>query len=186
MNCSQGSREVNMENIVIERTYVPAMDQDAYYQMAKEAMGCLDLYRASWIESFLAEDGSSLMCRFQAPDAESIRMVSRGDGAAQKRVWAGEVHDTGRLGLATAVVERRFEEPVTVEEVQAIEDAAAWCLELHKVTFLRTFFSADRKHMLCVYQAPDAESVRLAQLQAKMPVNRVWACRHYTPDNLFS
>ena len=67
---------------------------------------------------------------------------------------------------------------------QQAEDAAAWCLELYKVTFLRTYFSADRKRMLCLYQAPDAESVRLSQQQAKMPFERVWACHNYTPENL--
>ena len=57
-------------------------------------------------------------------------------------------------------------------------------MELHRVTFLRTFFSLDCRRMLCLYQAPDAESVRLAQRQAGMPLERVWACRHYNVGNL--
>ncbi len=31
------------------------------------------------------------------------------------------------------------------------------------------------KHMICVYQAPDAESVRLAQRQIGLPVARAWS-----------
>ena len=77
-------------------------------------------------------------------------------------------------------MERSFDNPVTVEAMQAIEDAGAWCMDLHHVTFLRTFFSSDCKRMICLYQAPDAESVRLAQHQAKMPLERVWACRGFT------
>jgi Nickel responsive protein SCO4226-like len=42
------------------------------------------------------------------------------------------------------------------------------------VRFLRTYFSADRRRMLCVYDAPDAESVRAAQQTIAMPVERVW------------
>jgi hypothetical protein len=38
--------------------------------------------------------------------------------------------------------------------------------------------------MLCLYQAPDAESVRLAQHQANMPVDRVWACHNFMMDDL--
>ena len=59
---------------------------------------------------------------------------------------------------------------------QAIEDAGAWCLETHRVKFARTFFSLDRTRMICLYQAPDAEAVRMAQRQAGMPMERVWAC----------
>jgi hypothetical protein len=175
-----------MDNIVMERAFDPRLRGEDFDAMVESSVDCLPLYRATWHESVLATDGSALICRFQAPDSESIRMLSRGDGSISKNVWTGTVHDTGRPGLANVVVERRFEEPTTLDEIQALEDAATWCLDLHKVTFLRTFFSADHKHMICLYQAPDAESVRLAQQQAKMPVNKVWACLHHTPDNIFS
>jgi len=175
-----------MEPIVMLRRFEPPLDQQTFYRMAEESAGCLSLYRAEWQESLLAEDGRSLICRFEAPDAESIRQLSRGDGARDKSVWSGTVHDTDRPGMATVVVERSFGEPTTVEALQGVEDAGAWCLDLYKVIFLRSLFSADCKRMLCLYQAPDAESVRLAQQQAKMPVDRIWACRNYTPENLFS
>jgi hypothetical protein len=170
-----------MEDIVMEREFDPPMDDKAFHKMAENLADCVSVYRADWQESFLSDDGRSLVCCFKAPDSESIRQMARGDSSQSKTVWAGTVLDTERSGLANVVVERRFEEPVTVESLQAIEDAAAWCLELHKVTFLRTYFSADRTRMLCLYQAPDAESVRLAQQQAKMPVERVWACHHNAP-----
>jgi hypothetical protein len=58
-------------------------------------------------------------------------------------------------------------------DIQAIEAAGAWCLEAHRVTFVRTLFATDRRRMLCLYHAPDAESVRLAQRQANMPMETV-------------
>jgi hypothetical protein len=76
--------------------------------------------------------------------------------------------------MEIVVVERTFAEPVVFEEIQALEDRGAWCLEMHRVRFLRTYFSADRRRMICVYEAPDAESVRLAQSKAKMPFDCVW------------
>jgi len=169
-----------MAHIVLERQFDPAMPPDDFKAMALASAGCLSLYRVNWQESLLAEDGSRLLCRFEAPDAESVRMVARDVRAKSKLAWPGTVHDTGRDGPANVVVERIFDEPVTVESLQAIEDAGAWCMELHQVTFLRTFFSTDCKRMLCLYQAPDAESVRLAQRQAKMPVERVWSCREFS------
>ena len=172
-----------MANVVLERQFKPPLSPAGFNALVLGAVDCLDLYRAEWQESLLAEDGNTLLCRFIAPDVESVRMVSRGDKLSDKVAWSGTVHDTGRAGLANVVVERRFDEPVTVESLQAIEDAAAWCMDLHKVSFLRTFFSADCKRMICLYQAPDAESVRLAQNQAGMPVERVWSCHHYTEEN---
>jgi hypothetical protein len=52
------------------------------------------------------------------------------------------------------------------------------------VKFARTFFSADRRRMVCLYQAPDAESVRLAQREAAMPLDAVWAFERLGPDTM--
>lgn len=79
------------------------------------------------------------------------------------------------------VVERSFSAPTAFEEIQAREDRGAWCLELHNVRFERTYFSSDRRRMVCLYSAPDAESVRLAQQKAGMPMERVWSSRHIIP-----
>ncbi|MBZ0252844.1 MAG: DUF4242 domain-containing protein [Candidatus Methylomirabilis sp.] len=87
--------------------------------------------------------------------------------------------DAGPMARVQVVVERTFPEPVRFEEVQAREDAAAWCLEAHGVRFLRTFFSADRTRMICVYEAPDAESVRLANRTAGLPFDAAWAASAY-------
>jgi len=173
-----------MENVVMERRFDPPIDDQTFRIMAAGLGDCHTLYRVDWRESLMSEDGRRLTCCFTAPDAESIRQMSRDDAAQRKSVWTGSVHDTERPGLANVVVERNFPEPVTVESLQAAEDAAAWCLKLHKVTFLRTYFSANRTRMLCLYQAPDAESVRLSQQQANMPFERVWACHHYTRETL--
>jgi Protein of unknown function (DUF4242) len=79
--------------------------------------------------------------------------------------------------MSVVVVERSFREPVAFEDVQALEDRSAWCLEAHGVRFLRTYFSRDRRRMVCLYEAPDAESVRLAQEKAGLPFQRAWAAR---------
>ncbi len=175
-----------METVVMEREFTDPLTTDGFVAMAMDAAGCMGLYRVDWYESLLALDGGSLICCFKAPDCESLRQMSRGDASAGKSVWAGAAHDTGREGVASVVVTRSFPEAVTLESVQAIEDAGAWCLEAHRVTFLRTYFSSDRKRMACLYQAPDAESVRLAQQQAGMPVDRIWACQHFTPENFLA
>jgi hypothetical protein len=77
--------------------------------------------------------------------------------------------------MTTVVVERTFAEPVAFEDVQAVESRGAWCLEAHDVRFLKTYFSRDRRRMICLYEAPDAESVRLAERKAGVPFDDAWA-----------
>jgi hypothetical protein len=59
-------------------------------------------------------------------------------------------------------------------------------LQAHQVKYARTFFSSDHRRMLCLYEAPDAESVRLAQRESAMPVDAVWAFDRITPDTMAS
>jgi hypothetical protein len=87
--------------------------------------------------------------------------------------------------MSTVLVERSFSGPVAFEDIQALEDRGAWCLEAHGVRFLRTFFSRDRRRMICLYEAPDAESVRLAEEKAGVPFERAWSAhtiRHAGPE----
>jgi hypothetical protein len=79
--------------------------------------------------------------------------------------------------MSTVVVERAFGHPVAFEDVQAIEQRGAWCLEVHGVRFLRTYFSRDRRRMICLYEAPDAEAVRLAEEKAGVPFADAWSAR---------
>jgi hypothetical protein len=169
-----------MGDIFVQREYDPPLTDESFWQMARDAAGCLDIYRVEWQRSLLSADGRRLVCWFRAPDAESTRLALRQAGSAQAAPWPGTIHDSPAADAppadaANVVVERSFEEPVALEEIQAIEDASASCLEVRDVQFVRTFFSRDRKRMICLYRAPDAEAVREAQRVAGMPVDTVWS-----------
>jgi hypothetical protein len=94
------------------------------------------------------------------------------------------VHEAPVRGTPNVLVERSFADPVALADVQALEDANQWCLDVREVRFVRTYFSRDRRRMLCLYQSPDAESVRAAQREAGLPVDRVWAFDRIAPENL--
>jgi hypothetical protein len=79
--------------------------------------------------------------------------------------------------MVRVIVERRFDEPQMFDELQAKEESFAWCLEQHKVRFIRSYFSKDRKRMICEYEAPDAEAVRRVQRTAFLPFERIWTAR---------
>jgi hypothetical protein len=83
--------------------------------------------------------------------------------------------------METVVVERNFEQPVDVEALQSCEERAQWCLEAFNVRFLHSYVSPDRKRMICVYEAPDAESVRKVNTTNKIPFDRVWSASVLAP-----
>jgi hypothetical protein len=174
-----------MTDVFILRSFDPPLDDAGFDAMAARSTECLGLHRVEWQRSLLALDGRRLFCWFSAPDAESTRLALRQAGSHDGIPWAGSVHDAPGEAApdpesATVLVERSFDEPVTLEEIQAIEDAGAGCLRSHDVRFARTFFSRDRRRMVCLYAAPDAEAVRQAQRKAGMPLDAVWAFKTKT------
>jgi hypothetical protein len=171
-----------MSDVFVVRAFDPPLSDESFEAMAGAAAGCLDLYRVQWRRSLLSADGRRMVCWFSAPDAESTRLALRKAGSHDAAPWPGTVHDAPGAGApspdaANVVVERSFAQPVALEEIQAVEDAGASCLQARNVSFAQTFFSRDRRRMICLYRAPDAESVRDAQRQAGMPVDRVWSFR---------
>jgi hypothetical protein len=175
-------------DIFLERDFMPPLDDAGFNALLEAAAPCVGIHRVEWQLSMMSLDGSKLFCRFVAPDAESVRLALNKAGADTRDAWAGTVHDAPGVPevehqQANVLVRRRFSEPVVLDDLQAIEDRGAWCLELRNVKFLRTFFSIDRRRMVCLYRAPDAESVRQAQLQAGMPLEDVWAFRPRGPGS---
>ena len=84
--------------------------------------------------------------------------------------------------MALVIVERSFGEPVQSGEIQAMADRGAWCLEMYGVRFVRSFISIDRRRMICLYEAPDADSVREAQRKAGVPFERIWTATIHEPS----
>jgi len=176
-----------MADVFMERCFDPPVTLTGLMEQFTSAINCFEIHRIGWQMSLLSTDGQRSVCRFSCPDEESLRIAVRQAGAKADSIWSGTVHLAPNVPpvvqqTENIIVTRRFEEPVTLESVQAIEDAGAWCLDAHRVKFMRTFFSRDRKRMICLYRAPDAESVRLAQRQAGMPVDQVWSFNQVRPD----
>ena len=164
-----------MRDIFLERIFEPGLSVDDVCQMAADNAWCFAAYNVEWRGSFLAAGGRTMVCCFRAADAESARQALRAARADIRQLWIGTVHFPARRVSPNVLVQRTFAQPVTLEAIQAIEDAGASCLQTHSVEFSRTFFSLDRTRMLCLYRAPDAEAVRVAQREAGMPLDTVWA-----------
>jgi hypothetical protein len=174
---------MRVTDVFLERRFDPPLTVAELRAMTADSPDCFTIHRVAWCESFLAQSGTRMVCRFTAPDAESARIALREAGLDTRVLWSGTIHHAPAQAQANVLVERRFDTPVELETLQAIEDASAACLNNHRVRFTRTFFSLDRRRMLCLYEAPDAESVRIAQRQAGMPVEQVWSFRAFVREH---
>ena len=165
-----------MADIFVEREFDPPLTRDDVLDMAAQSVGCFGIYKVEWIESFLSLDGRKMFCHFSTPDVESLRLAFRqSTGSVPLVIWSGSIHDSSGVLTASVLVERSFVEPVLLDDIHAMEVANSWCLETRNVKHQRSFFARDKKRMLCLYNAPDAQAVREAQQQAGMPMDSAWA-----------
>jgi hypothetical protein len=175
-----------MTDVILERKFETALTPADVWQMAADATGCFDIHRVAWHGSLLSADGHKMICWFSAADLESARLALRETGDDAVMCWRGSVHTLPGLSKediasANVLVERGFENAVTLQEIQDIEDAGIGCLEMRSVRFIRSFFAADQRRMICLYSAPDLESVRQAQRGAAVPFDEAWAFRKIGP-----
>ena len=66
------------------------------------------------------------------------------------------------------VVERWFETPIDFE-VKDVAVASAGCRAAYDVRYRRAYLAPNRQRLVCVFEAPDAESVRIVNRQFGMP-----------------
>ena len=136
-----------MTDVILERHFDQAFMPEDLFAMAMESADCFDMHQMDWEASFLSTDGLKMVCNFRAPDVESARIALRQVNSDMSVFWKSSVHDApgvdaAEIGKANVLVERSFEDGVTLQEIQDIEDAGIWCLEIRNVRFLRTYFSA--------------------------------------------
>ncbi len=80
------------------------------------------------------------------------------------------------------VVERSFEPPLTQAELDEIEARMAPCLDIYGVRWIRSTWSADRRRMICEYDARDAAAVRRVQEEAGARFDTVWTASLLEPE----
>jgi hypothetical protein len=80
------------------------------------------------------------------------------------------------------IVERSFDPPITQGDMDAVSQRVGSCLDLYGVQWVGSHVSTDRRRMVCVYEAADAQSVRDVQNAAQAPFERVWPADIMAPD----
>ncbi len=55
------------------------------------------------------------------------------------------------------------------------------CLQTRGVRWLTTYLASDRRRQICIFEAPDAESVRESYRSAGVAFERVWPATRFAP-----
>ena len=77
--------------------------------------------------------------------------------------------------MELVIVERTYEPPFTDEQVADLVRRAGPCFSIRRIKFLSTYASKDRRRTICIYEAPDASTVRDAHDQEGVAYVRIWS-----------
>jgi hypothetical protein len=173
--------EEAMVEVIVERSFEDPVELAAIRAIEDRGAWCLEEQQVRFVRTWFSKDRRRMVCLYEAPGAESVLIAQRQAGMPFDRVWSATRHPapTGRpepaaAGHESVIVERTFGEPTTVGAIGALLKKGRECLPRHQVAYLGAHLSADARRMLCVFLAPDAESVRIANRESGAPFDRAW------------
>jgi hypothetical protein len=161
--------------VLVERSFPEPV---AFEDFRARGVSCLELYRARFLRAYLSGDRLRMICLYEAPDAESVRVAQEKSGLPFEAAWTARVVPHGAdVSDEAIVVERTPAQPLDEAAILAAAARGARCLEQRGCRSVFTYLSADGRRVVCVYTGPDAESVRQAQRQIGMPFDLAWPAR---------
>ena len=83
--------------------------------------------------------------------------------------------------MSIVIVETLADTPLTPENPTETDYQILDCLGARMGTWKYSLLSSDRLRMLCVFEAPDAESVRESYAKAGGAFDRIWSAQRLTP-----
>ncbi|MBW4577585.1 MAG: DUF4242 domain-containing protein [Aphanothece sp. CMT-3BRIN-NPC111] len=84
--------------------------------------------------------------------------------------------------MTLIVKESSYDPPLTEAEMQEADERALPCLQERGVEWCFSWLGCDRSRMICIFEAPDAESVRESLRKAKVQFERIWAAEIRKPE----
>jgi len=175
-----------VETIIVERKFESPATFERL-QVAEDAIAwCLTLHNVRFLRSYLSLDGLSMLCVYEAPDAQAVREAQRRGGLPFERAWPALPMTTSPSphavqGRSTVVVERELVEPYSLEQLAQGWDAASSCFALHQAAHLTSYLRNDGTRLICIFDALDTDSLRMANRLIGVPVTRLWPATYHAP-----
>jgi len=173
-----------MSVVLVERSFAEPVALEDVKAVADRGAGCFEAHGVSFLRTYFARDRRRMVCLYEAPDAESVRLAQEKAGLPFERAWATRVvrHPAGEPDGDAVVIERTLPQPVDESAIRDAVARGAWCLEQHGCRIVWSYLSGDGRRCLCVFAAPDAESVRETQKQIGMPYEKAWPATVHEPS----
>ncbi len=83
--------------------------------------------------------------------------------------------------MARLILEKEFDPPLTEEQHNQEAQRTDPCLEAYGARWIRSYLSADRRRIVCEFEAEDADAVRSAFRSAGVAFTRVWTAEVFEP-----
>jgi hypothetical protein len=177
-----------MTEVIVERSFEEPVEYGAIQDVEDRGRRCLEVRQVRFVRTWFSKDRRRMICLYEAPDAEAVRSAQRKVGLAFDRAWSCTFNPrpAGWPGPGPGfheviVVERAFAEPLTPAAVAALFEGGAACLPRHRVVYLGGYLATEGRRMICVFAAPDAESVRIANREGGAPFDRAWTATPHEP-----
>jgi uncharacterized protein DUF4242 len=175
-----------MELVLVERHFASPVDFASIQALEDAGAWCLQAHQVTFLKTFFARDRKRMLCLYEAPDAESVRVAAGKAGVPFERAWACEKIVGDAAGVAVGqrehvMVERRFPQPITPEDVRRIEASSAWCLDVNDASRLESYLSRDGQTLVCLFLAPDLEALRRVGRMLELPDAILWSTTLHLP-----
>jgi hypothetical protein len=147
---------------------------------------CLVARYVNWRYSLFSDDRHRMVCTFEAPDAESVRLGYRKANVPFNRMWSGELIELNQDAL-TPLTDRRMVIEFTYSSANSGEWSDTRTKLLHNfsergIVWLKSYLSLDRKTLIGELIAPDLEAVQIAQRQSQTHCDRLWSADVLSPE----
>jgi hypothetical protein len=165
-----------MSIVVVERSFAEPVEFEGVQSRALAE--CFQRHRVRARYSLFSRDRRHLVCVFDAPDADSVRVTQDESQLPYDRLWSAQSIDLPPAApdprYEVVVVQRELPEPISRELAELAASDPLGCRKRNRCTLLASMLSLDGRYLLCRYAAPDAESVRNANVQGAVPFTRAW------------
>lgn len=138
---------------------------------------CLTFRGASWLRTYISEDGTRSVCEYEAPYVDIIREVFRETNISFDQIWSADVDDMPGTKICVPnpfVME--FEQPL-------VKSSSTWTTSLNDlnqslenkgISILRTLKSVKHPYRIWFLDTDTSVMVKSISQQQSFPAIKVW------------
>jgi len=137
---------------------------------------CLSLHGAQWQETLLGLDKQRAICRFRAPDAETMRLALHRADIDYDRLWTGRMRRESGSGATNLVVAFHFEHSRNALQADSLFLQTSERLERHGIRTVHSVWSLCQRHGLLLCRTDPDAAIDAAWNELAGPGIDIWRC----------